>query len=77
MVGTVYDLVCANAVGVVLEFREGMAAVAVHFLELTVAASLRLPAEQNALRTSDMLKLVTESVLEIISSRTEPRCFHE
>lgn len=55
MVGTVYDLVCANTVGIVLEFQKGLAAVAAHLPELANRHFPRPPAEQNTLRVLDVL----------------------
>ena len=46
VVGSVYDLVCANAVGVIHELQEGLAAVAAHLSELPAVPVLPLPAEQ-------------------------------
>ena len=55
MIHAVHDLVGADAVGVVLEFQERLAAVAAHLPELANRHFPRPPAEQNALRVLDVL----------------------
>ena len=50
MVGPVHDLVGADAVGVVHELQERLAAVSAHLLELAAVPVLPLPAERIALR---------------------------
>ena len=54
VVSPVHDLVGADAVGVIHELQERLAAVAAHLLELTAVPVLPLPAEQNALRASEV-----------------------
>ena len=50
MIHAVHNLVGADAVGVVHELQERLAAVAAHLPELAAVPVLPLPAEQNALR---------------------------
>ena len=52
VVGTVYDLVGADAVGVIPELDKRLSAVAAHLLELTAVPVLQLPAERGALRVA-------------------------
>ena len=60
VVGAVYDLVGADAVGVVLEFQEGLPTVSAHLPELTAVPSLPMPAEQSSARVS-FVEFVLES----------------
>ena len=64
VVGSVHDLVGADAIGVIHELQERLAAVAAHLLELAAVPSLPMPASK-ALRGYRLWSLYWNQVLPI------------